>query len=305
MGEHVAVTGANGFIGRHLTRFAIGLGWDVLGLVRSEVAAAGVRAAGARVSVVDPSDVELLARAIVGARAVVHLAQIGAENDGATFEDVNVGGTRRVIEAARIAGVPRVVFSSGLGVAHYGQKRRCTNRYFLSKLAAEAELLSSDREIAIFRPSYVLGRRNAFVGRLLDEMAAGLVDQVGDGAYRMQPVAVQDATAALLAAIERPTLTSPLVIDLVGPEPLSCARFLDRLGRVARAHGRPAAFQVRETAVDEADAQAAAGGYRGMHTEELDCLLCDEVADHGPLEALLGRFLTPLDEALAAGVGGD
>ena len=36
-----------------------------------------------------------------------------------------------------------------------------------------------------------------------------------------------------------------------------------------------------------------------MGPDELDCVLCDEVADPAPLEALLGRFLTPLDEALA------
>jgi len=54
--------------------------------------------------------------------------------------------------------------------------------------------------------------------------------------------------------------------------------------------------------VAEADRQAAAGGYRGMMPDELDCLLCDEVADARPLEALLGRFLTPLDEALLPAV---
>ena len=39
-----------------------------------------------------------------------------------------------------------------------------------------------------------------------------------------------------------------------------------------------------------------------MLSDELDCLLCDEVSDHRPLELLLGRFLTPLDEALAVAV---
>jgi hypothetical protein len=36
-----------------------------------------------------------------------------------------------------------------------------------------------------------------------------------------------------------------------------------------------------------------------MLPDELDCLLCDEVADPAPLATLLGRPLTPLDEALA------
>ena len=302
MGDHIAVTGANGFVGRHLTLFAGGLGWDVLGLVRSEPAARAVEAAGGRAALVNPADTESLARALEGARAVVHLAQIGAERGGVSYDDVNVAGTRRVIEAAQRAGVPRIVFLSGLGVVRYGQSARCTNRYFLSKLAAEVELYRSDREVAIFRPSYVLGPGDAFVSTLLGEMAVGVVERPGDGSYRMQPIAVTDAVALILAAIEMPILTCPLVLDLVGPEPLSFARFVDRLSRVARGQGLPADFQVHEIPIEDADEEAAAGGYRGMLADELDCLLCDEVADHLPLEGLLGRFLTPLDEALASAV---
>jgi len=304
MGEHIAVTGANGFVGSHLTLFASSLGWDVLGLVRSETAARAVEAAGGRFALVNPADTESLARALQGARAVVHLAQIGSERSGATYDDVNIAGTRRVIEAAHRAGVPRIVFFSGLGVVRYGQIRRCTNRYFLSKLAAEVELFRSDREIAIFRPSYVVGPGDSFVPTLLGEMAAGQVERPGDGSYRMQPIAVTDAVALVLAAIEMPTLRGPLVHDLVGPEPLSFARFVDRLARVARNLGHAADFQVNEIPIEDADEEAAAGGYRGMFADELDCLLCDQVADHAPLEALLGRFLTPLDEALVATVRG-
>jgi hypothetical protein len=39
-----------------------------------------------------------------------------------------------------------------------------------------------------------------------------------------------------------------------------------------------------------------------MLPDELDCLLCDEVADPAPLAALVGRPLTPLDDALAEAV---
>jgi NADH dehydrogenase len=274
----------------------------VLGLVRSETAARAVEEAGGRFALVNPADTESMARALVGARAVVHLAQIGSERNGMTYDDVNIAGTSRVIEAAHRSGVPRIVYFSGLGVLRYGQKPRCTNRYFLSKLAAEVELFRSDREVAIFRPSYVVGPGDSFVPTLLDEMAAGEVERPGDGAYRMQPIAVTDAVAVVLAAIEMPILRGPLVHDLVGPEPLSFARFVDRLARVARVLGKTADFQVREIPIEDADEEAAAGGYRGMFADELDCLLCDEVADHVPVESLLGRFLTPLDEALAATV---
>jgi NADH dehydrogenase len=297
----VAVTGASGFVGRHLTRHASASGFEVVGAVRSEAAARAVVEAGGRPAAVPRLDAAALAAVFEGARAVVHLAQIGAERGGATYEAVNVGGTRAVAEAARAAGVARVVSFSGLGVAHYGMKRRCTNRYFLSKLAAEVELFRSDREVVVFRPSYIVGTGDVFVPAALEAMAAGEVERPGDGLYRMQPIAVADAAALVLAAIERSIEPgSPAVFDLVGSEPVSYRELLDRLARLARGRGHALDHRVREVPVEEAERQARSGGYHGMDADELDCLLCDEVSDARPLEELLGRSLTPLDDALAA-----
>jgi nucleoside-diphosphate-sugar epimerase len=256
-----------------------------------------VREAGGRPVHVRALNSSPLARAFAGAEAVVHLAQIGSERGGVTYEAVNVVGTRNVITAAREAGVPRVVLFSGLGVAHYGMTRRCTNPYFLSKLTSELELFRSDRKAVVMRPSYLVGPGDGLVSSLLRDLASGQCERPGDGSYRLQPIAVEDAAAAVAAAVEAPLPSGTLVLDLVGPEALSYDAFAQRLAAVARANGRPAAFQFRAISVAEADEQAAAGGYRGMLPDELDCLLCDEVSDPRPLEVLLGRPLTGLDVA--------
>jgi len=297
----LAVTGANGFVGGHLTRVAASTGWEVVGLVRSESGARAVVEAGGRPVVVGGLEVEPLARALSGARAVVHLAQVGSERGGATFEAVNVEGTRAVVEAAGEAGVRTCVLFSGLGVAHYGMTRRCTNRYFLSKLAAEVVVYRSSLEAVVFRPSYILGAGNSLLPALLRDVAAGEVELPGDGLYRMQPIAVADAASAVLAALE-PRASSPAVFDLVGPEPISYVDFVARVARAARAEGLPAAYRIRTIPVEEADRQAASGGYQGMLSEELDCMLCDELSSAQPLEGLLGRSLMPLDDAVAAAV---
>lgn len=298
MAGRLAVTGANGFVGRHLTRLAADTGWEVVGLVRSEDAARAVVEAGGRPLVVGALEVEPIARALSGAHAVVHLAQVGSERGGATFESVNIEGTRAVVEAAGKAAVRSCVLFSGLGVSHYGMTRRCTNRYFLSKLAAEVALYRSPLEAVVFRPSYILGAGNSLLPVLLRDLAAGEVEFPGDGLYRMQPIAVADAASAVLASLDR-SGSGPAVFDLVGPEPISYVDFVGRVARQARAQGLEAAYRIRTTPVDDADRQAASGGYQGMLTEELDCMLCDEVSDPKPLEGLLGRRLAPLDEALA------
>jgi uncharacterized protein YbjT (DUF2867 family) len=115
------------------------------------------------------------------------------------------------------------------------------------------------------------------------------------------------AAAILAAAViaPRPDRRSRhRVFDLVGPVALSYRDFVSRLARLAEEQGRPPRFETRSIPVEEADRLAASGGYRGMPPEELDCLLCDEVSDPGPLVALLDRPLTDLDDALAAAVQG-
>jgi nucleoside-diphosphate-sugar epimerase len=300
--KRIAVTGANGFVGRHLVRHAVKAGYEVAGIVRSEPAARLVREAGGDPVQLVGRDPEALVRALDGCRAVVHLAQIGAERGGQSYGLVNIGYTERVLEDCRHAGVPRLLYFSGLGVARYGMSPRCSNDYFLSKLAAETILFRSGLEGVVFRPSFVVGPGDAFVPATLKAMEAGAVERPGDGLYRMQPIAVADATAAVLAAVERPADAFPSVFDLVGPEAVAYARLLEQLARVARALGRAVELRVREVPIAEADRRARAGGYNGMLPDELDCLLCNEVADPAPLAALLGRPLTPLDEALAAAV---
>jgi len=300
--KRIAVTGANGFIGRHVVRHAAASGYEVAGIVRSEPAAHAVTEAGGSPVQLVGRDPEALVRALDGCSAIVHLAQIGAERVGQTYGAVNVGYTERVLEDCRHAGVPRVVYFSGLGVARYGMSLRCSNEYFLSKLTAETILFRSGLEGVVFRPSFVVGPGDAFVPAVLRAIAGGEMERPGDGAYRMQPIAVADAALAAMAAVERPPDAFPRVFDLVGPEAVSYGALLERLARVALALGRRADLRVREVPIAEADRRARAGGFQGMAPDELDCLLCDEVADPAPLAALLGRPLTPLDEALAAAV---
>jgi len=293
----LVVTGASGFIGRHLVAEAAARGLPVRGLARSERGARTVVEAGGEARILERWSAEPLAAALAGVAAVVHLANIGAERGGATYEQVNVLGTETVITAARRVGVRRVAYLSGLGVARYGMAPRCTNRYFLSKLAAELVLYRSGLSVAVFRPSYVVGAGGELIPSLVREMAAGEVERIGDGSYRMQPIDVVDAAAAILTSLDgdRPAVS---VFDLVGPEPMSYATFIERVARIAARLGIGGAYRIREVPVAEADRLAAAGGYRGLRPDELDCLLCDDVADHRPLETLVGRPLATVDAAI-------
>lgn len=296
----IAVIGASGFVGRHLLRAAKDRGIEVVGIVRSEASSRKILETGGRPAVVPSLDGPSLSEALAGVEAVVHLAQISAEREGLSYEGINVGGTRNVVAASRAQGVRRIVYFSGLGVARYGISRRSTNGYFLSKLASEVEVFRSGVGASVFRPSYIVGRGDAFLAPLRAAFASGEVEIVGDGNYRLQPVAIRDACEAILNSL---TLEGPRVFDLVGPEPLSYNSFVSRVADAVRRTGSAADYRVVRVPISEAEVRASHGGYRGWVEDELDVLLCDEVSDPEPLKALLGRSLMPLEEALASALG--
>jgi dihydroflavonol-4-reductase len=110
----VFVTGGSGVIGRPLLERLAERGDDVMGLARSEEAAAVVRRSGARAVSADLLDIEALARDMSGCQLVYHVAGVNAlcVDDPDEMWHTNVDGAATVIHAAARAGVPRVVYTS-------------------------------------------------------------------------------------------------------------------------------------------------------------------------------------------------
>ena len=112
------VTGATGFIGGHLARQLRAAGHEVTALVRTPSAAGGLEAAGLRLAQGDILEPASLRGPMRGVDGVFHLAawyRLGAR-DRSRAEAINVDGTRNVLEAARDAEVPRVVYTSTVAV---------------------------------------------------------------------------------------------------------------------------------------------------------------------------------------------
>jgi dihydroflavonol-4-reductase len=112
------VTGGTGFIGERVVIKLVERGYDVYALARSEVGAEKMRDAGAHPVPGDISDVESMRAAMAGADVVFHIAgwyKIGA-SDWQQAEQINVQGTRNVLELAYELGVKRIVYTSTVTV---------------------------------------------------------------------------------------------------------------------------------------------------------------------------------------------
>lgn len=111
------VTGASGFVGSAVARACLERGRKVRLLLRKTSPRKNVEALGVEIVEGDVRDKASVRRAMAGVDEVFHVAALFKYvwRPAQDFYDVNVGGTSNVIEAAREAGVRRIVHTSTIG----------------------------------------------------------------------------------------------------------------------------------------------------------------------------------------------
>lgn len=222
----ITIVGASGFVGSHCVPHLAAQGHTVRAVSRS----GGSRAAAN----VQPmrGDVETgagLDEALAGADAVVHLVAIPREGKGGTFEEVNVRGVRRVVEAAKRNGVRRIVHLSAMGVTDDPRLR-----YLSSKCRGEQIVRESGLEWVVLRPSLLFGNGDGFfniVKTTLTWWSPGIVAIPGDGQARFQPLSVDDLAIAVEASLTDAGRTGR-VYELGGPDHVTYREIVDRVARV-------------------------------------------------------------------------
>ena len=215
--KQVTVFGGSGFIGRAIVRALAQEGLLVRVAVRRIELAESVKTAGdvgqitvMRTNLRMPPSV---AAAITGSQAVINAAGIPFQRGRQRYQSVHLAGARAIAEAARAAGVERLVHISGIGADHRGSK----NRFVQSKVGAEDAIVAAFPSATILRPSVVFGPDDAMFNRLARIAAlAPFVPVVGSGSAKVQPVFCGDVGQAAAVVLARPE-TAKTVFELGGP----------------------------------------------------------------------------------------
>ena len=261
----------------------------VRAMVRGPAQAAMLHGLSVDVSQVDYGDPGMLAAAVRGARAIVHLAGALQPRRGEQLREANTGTTRAVVAAAKAAGVTRFVYLSAPGA-----ELASPNEYLRSKALAESAIRRAGFEAVVFRVPMVLGEGTPSMRTLLHLAGNRLVPLVRGGRVRVQPVALADVTGAIQWALERKSVPAH-VLDLVGPDTLTYAELLRRTA--TRIGGRPWILGVPGWL---AEAAAVLGGRlgAGWNWTLFDTLFNEHLGDATETRRLLPFRRTSVEEML-------
>ena len=231
----ILLTGATGFIGKHLLIALAAAGHELVGVVRQSGLPPQPRVSYIRMEFsqqLQPSDWSV---ALDDIDVVINAVGIFRETPGQSFEAIHRAAPVALFTAASNAGVRHIVQISALGA-----DSTAPTRFLASKKAADDVLMSLPVQASIAQPSLVYGPggTSAALFELLASMP--LIPLPGHGQQQIQPVHIDDLVEAVVALVNAPSAPSRR-IPMVGPVALSLRSFYSEL-RTAMSLTRSARF---------------------------------------------------------------
>jgi uncharacterized protein YbjT (DUF2867 family) len=294
----VLVTGAAGFIGRHVVAALRAAGHRVVCASRDPGRTRRMFPDQENISCDFNRDVTLDAwlPRLAGVDAVVNCVGILQARRGQSMAAIHAAAPRALFDACVRAGVRRVIQVSALGIGP-----QVAVEYSQSKLEAERHLQTLDLDWVILRPSLAYTPSGSFGGTSLFRALAALpwfVPLAGDGRQPFQPIHMADLTEAVRRLVEDPRVARQ-IIDVVGPEPIALREILAGL-RQWLGFGAPRFVEAPLPLVRFAARIAdGLGGLGPVTTTSLTMLLAGNAADPAPFVAVTGIEPRRFADALA------
>jgi uncharacterized protein YbjT (DUF2867 family) len=297
------LTGASGFLGKHLLEALLAAGHQIVCAVRT-LPSKNIEDSRLRYVTADFTRdfdaVDWLPK-LQGVDGVINAVGIIRETSHQTFDAIHTRTPRALFSACERAGIKLTIQISALGADEHAQ-----SRYHLSKKAADDYLASLNVRSVIVQPSLIYGDDGTSAKLFTTLASLPLIPLPGNGRQMIQPVHVDDVTAVIVTLLDESHdsgVPSGARLPVVGPQPVAYRDFLRTL-RISMGLRQPIFIPISRALVRiGANASRFLPGSL-LDRETLQMLERGNTADMTPMRNLLGRelcsteqFITPRNAA--------
>lgn len=228
--RRVTVFGGTGFLGRRVVRTLLRHGFCVRVAIRSPARAETLFGSIESLEAVkaDVGDESAVTEAVSGAWGVVNAVSLYVERGAHTFRLIHVEAAAQVANAAREAGVARLVHISGIGSDAHAQ-----SAYIRSRGEGEDAVRHAFSTAVVVRPSVMFGPDDGFLTGLSRMLKTFPVFPLfGAGHTNLQPACVADVAEAVARILDLPQPAR--LYELGGPRIIAYKVLLQEINRRIR-----------------------------------------------------------------------
>ncbi|MGI0063294.1 MAG: NAD-dependent epimerase/dehydratase family protein [Nitrosopumilaceae archaeon] len=213
----IAVTGANGFVGKNTRNLLLKKGVMLFGISRKNFLNNKYES-----KIISPDfNINYISSKLKNCDALIHLIGTGRQTIKSTYESVNVELTKKIVQLCKKTKIKKIVYISGLGVSS-----NTVLSYFISKYKAENEIITSGLDYTILRASYIIGKNDPLTNNLNGQIKSGKIIIPGSGKYHLQPIFVNDVAKVIYNSVVSKKFSNK-IIELVGPELVTFKEFVN------------------------------------------------------------------------------
>ncbi len=283
-GNQIVITGANGFVARHLRKYLSEKNIKLISISRNDF-----KQFKNELKIVSKNyDEKSLLPKIQNSDAIIHLVGIGKQSFKTNYDVVNVEFTKHIVNLTKKAKINKFVFTSGLGVTP-----NSSLGYFISKYKAERLIVNSGLNYTIFRPSYIVGKDDLFTKYLKKQIKKKKIVIPGSGTYTIQPIYIIDVVKIILQSVLQTKFRNK-IINLVGPDCITFEQYVKLFSKGTKT-------SIKKTNLENVYHNAITNSKSDFGVDDLNILIGSFKGNHNKLRKITKMKFHSVMELLESG----
>jgi len=294
---NITVTGAIGEIGREVTKFAVKKGYNVNALDISSANITKLGEAKEKVTfyegdILDKASIEPALESVDAVIITIRLSPAQMQS-GLTYDDVEFGGIRNIVDVAKQKDVKKIVFISAEGVS-----AECVGDMYQAKFKAEESIRNSGIDYTILRSSGLYKDFDLFHIPQVLQLGENDTWPFGPIEYHFSPLSHIDLARCLVDSVENPAAVNK-TIRMGGPDSLTYGEFLTMIAKEAGINAHYTKGVSKEALIEGIRKNPEK---RVFTPEQIQDVILDSIIDFKQIQAIFNIEFHRLEDYLKVAV---